>query len=159
MRRVPVESSWPNRSAYVAEPEQLDELVDTRVHRPLGARDGGEVRGGRDRVADPHRPFARDRDGLAHGERREEATVLERPPEAEPRATVRRSARVSSTTAPSWRSTIEPASGGTNPETTSNSVVLPAPFGPEIADDLARVEGERDVVERDDAAEPAPDPS
>ena len=50
------------------------------------------------------------------------------------------------------RSVIVPATGGTRPTIAESVVVLPAPFGPTSADDLAVADLERDAVQRGDAA-------
>ena len=106
-----------------------------------------------------HRPFARHRDGLAHGERREETTVLERPPEPEPRTAVGARAPSARPPAPSWRSTIEPASGrneaGDRRRTAWSCPHRSGPTTPTISPACDR---QRHVVERDHAAEAAPDP-
>ena len=50
---------------------------------------------------------------------------------------------------------MRPASSGRKPETRSKIVVLPAPFGPIMPDDLALVDVERGAVDGADAAEPS----
>ena len=54
--------------------------------------------------------------------------------------------------------TMRPPFGYRTPETTSNSVVLPAPFGTDHPDHLAGVGVDADVVQRDDATEVHGDP-
>ena len=109
-----------------AEAEQLDELVDPPAHLLLGVERRGQVQGGRQRVAHLDLPLEGDGDRLLDGERGEQPGVLERAPEAA--AGPGRAGLRSVMSVPP--STTAPPSAGVKPETTSNSVVLPAPLGP-----------------------------
>ena len=55
------------------------------------------------------------------------------------------------------RTTACPVSGRRSPSTISSVVVLPAPFGPRMAEDLARLDGERHVLDGDEVAVALPE--
>ena len=91
------------------------------------SRTAGSAERGGSVVADLEVALERVREVLRHGERREDPRVLERPAEAHPRPLRRAPASVTSTP-----SSMHAARRRVrrSPESTSNSVVLPAPFGP-----------------------------
>ena len=134
MRREPVDSSLHELRAERAEPEQLDELVD-----PLA---GSSPRSRRRRAGG-----ARRCSGSRTSTHRSSATAIVsstvsagragRPGTSGPArgGPGRCAGSVVMSTPPS---SSRPPSAGVKPEMTSNSVVLPAPFGPDDAEDLAR---------------------
>ena len=132
MRRLPVESSRTNLSRKAPRPMQLDELVDPVARRAASesmtaGRCSAAASGSRTSTLRSSATAIVSRDG----ERGEQAAVLERAaePELGPRlrgSPVQCRARRRCVSP----STIVPASAGVNPEMTSKSVVLPAPFGP-----------------------------
>ena len=68
-----------------AEPEHLDQLVDSSEHRCFGAPHGRYVERGEDGITHRDRVLPRDGDHLGDGECGEETTVLERSAETQPR--------------------------------------------------------------------------
>jgi hypothetical protein len=70
----------------IAQPQQLDQLVDPAGDRPLAVERVGQAHGGRQRVADLDPPLERHGDGLVDRERREQPGVLERTTQAPPGA-------------------------------------------------------------------------
>ena len=91
MRRLPVESSRTELVAEVGDAEQLEQLLDARVDVGLGVGDEREVQRGA-RSGRARRGGARTTSAIVSrdGERREQATVLERATEPEPGAARRR---------------------------------------------------------------------
>ena len=84
--------------AEVGDAEQLEELLDARRRRRASASvDEREVQRGADRIAHLEVAFERERDRLGHGQRREQAAVLERAAEPEARARPRAACCVMST--------------------------------------------------------------
>ena len=136
--------------AELAQPHRLDELVGALAEPPFRARDGRK-RAARRCTGSPERELVVERDahGLVDGECAEEPRVLERARQTQPCTRRRAQARqVVARRAGSVR-----RFGTRKPETTSKSVVLPAPFGPISSEDLAVVQLDRDVVERHHAGE------
>ena len=117
------------------------------VARSLAADAPGREQQRRDPLADL--VLHAEGDVLAAREALEQAHVLERAHHAAAGDLVGRRARP----APVPLSLTEPRSGRMNPVRRLNTVVLPAPFGPDQGHDGALAQREREVVGGDDAAE------
>ena len=139
-----------------AEGQQLDELVDPGVRpsprsRCTDGRWSVAAIGSRTSTCCSSATAI----GLVHGQRREQAGVLERPAEAPPRAHVGGARRAGRRASPSARRRIEPRVGRREARDDVEQRGLAGAVGPDEAEDLAGPHVERDAVERPDAAEAA----
>ena len=93
MRRLPVDSSRPSLSRKSVMPSSSSSSSTRSRRVGLGFGDERQVQRGADRVPHLEVPLERERDGLGHGQRREQPAVLERAAEAEAGAHGRRQLR------------------------------------------------------------------
>ena len=132
-----------------AEAHELDELVDSFGHCQFGLVGRREVEGGGHHVARLEMALEGDGDGLLHGQRGVEASVLERAPETGPRPSVGAPVRdVLSVEADA------PAVDGKEARHAIEQRRLARPVGPDEPEDAAVVQFEVDLVDGPDPPEP-----